>query len=238
MLKQTIKSMLSFLHLDLTKNLKYDRLTAKIIKQVVKKESVCIDIGCHLGEILDKIIKSAPHSNNFAFEPLPNFYNHIKQNFKVNLYPYALSKSAGNIEFNYVENSPEYSGIKKRDYFGIKEPKVTMINVVMETLDNVIPENVKIDFIKIDVEGAEYDVLIGAKQTILKSKPTIIFEFGIGASNHYGVNPKDMYELLVDQYGMKLYTLQEYLKSKNPFDKNGFVESYNKKKDYYFIASY
>jgi hypothetical protein len=47
-----------------------------------------------------------------------------------------------------------------------------------------------------------------------------------------------MYELLVDQYGMKLYTLQEYLKSKNPFDKNGFVESYNKKKDYYFIASY
>jgi hypothetical protein len=108
----------------------------------------------------------------------------------------------------------------------------------METLDNVIPENVKIDFIKIDVEGAEYDVLIGAKQTILKSKPTIIFEFGIGASNHYGVNPKDMYELLVDQYGMKLYTLQEYLKSKNPFDKNGFVESYNKKKDYYFIASY
>jgi FkbM family methyltransferase len=238
MLKQTIKNVLRFLHLDVTKNLKYDRLTAQIVKQVVKKDSICIDIGCHLGEILNLIIKSAPHSNHYAFEPLPNFYNHIKQNFKVNVYPYALSNATGTIDFNYVENAPEYSGLKQRDYFGIKEPEVTIIKVEMEKLDNVIPESTKIDLIKIDVEGAEYGVLLGAKQTILRSKPLIIFEFGLGASNHYGTQPEDIYELLVHQCDMKLYTLQEYVKSGNSFDQKSFVSNYHNKSDYYFLASY
>ena len=49
--------------------------------------------------------------------------------------------------------------------------------VELKKLDDVIPTDVTIDFIKIDVEGAELGVLKGAKNVLLKNKPIIIFEF-------------------------------------------------------------
>lgn len=238
MIKKRIKQLLNFLHLDLTKNLMYDRLTNKIIKDNIKKDDICVDIGCHLGEILKKMQMQAPHNNHYAFEPIPKFHQFIKDNFKVNLYPYALSKEKGIIEFNYVENAPEYSGIKNREYFGINEPIINKISVVMDKLDNVIPDKTKIDFIKIDVEGAEYDVLIGAKETILRSKPIIIFEFGIGASEHYEVTPKMMFNLLSTQYKMNIFTLKNYINKSNSFNEDGFINCYNNKKEFYFVASY
>lgn len=47
-LKDIIREILISLHLDLTKNLKYDRLTRKIFKKYIKKDNNCIDVGCHI----------------------------------------------------------------------------------------------------------------------------------------------------------------------------------------------
>ena len=66
-LKTLIKQVLNFLHLDLTQNLKYDRLTKEIIKKFIQKSHVCIDVGCHKGEILSQIIKFAPNGKHYAF---------------------------------------------------------------------------------------------------------------------------------------------------------------------------
>ena len=46
----------------------------------------------------------------------------------------------------------------------------------VDTLDNIIPPNEKIDFIKIDVEGSEWDVIEGATNLIMKWKPMIMLE--------------------------------------------------------------
>ena len=45
-------------------------------------------------------------------------------------------------------------------------PEIDQIRVETERLDQVIPENTRIDFIKIDVEGAEFEVLKGAEKNL------------------------------------------------------------------------
>lgn len=56
-IKDIIREVFISFHLDLTKNLKYDKLIRKICKKFIKKDYYCIDVGCHKGEILDMIMK-------------------------------------------------------------------------------------------------------------------------------------------------------------------------------------
>ncbi len=68
----------------------------------------------------------------------------------------------------------------------------------LKRLDEMIPTDQTIDFIEIDVEGAELQVLQGGVETIRGFQPTIVFEHGIGAAGHYGTKPEQVFELLAD----------------------------------------
>ena len=236
-IKSLIKELLMFLHIDLTKNLQYDRLTKVIIKRIITKNSNCIDIGCHKGDILKLILSTAAQGNHYAFEPIPELYENLKVKFKdrVNIYPYALSDKDSETTFNIVKNDLAYSGIKKRKY-AVKNPKIEEINVKLKLLDNIIPPNEKIDFIKIDVEGAEFNVLKGAKEILKKNKPYVIFEFGIGASDYYDTNADEFYNFFVQNIGLKISQLNDFIKKRKPLSLEEFKKSYDNTTDYYFIA--
>jgi hypothetical protein len=75
--KESLREILISLHLDLTKNLKYDRLTRKILKNQLEVNFNCIDVGCHKGEILDLMLKYAPEGEHYAFEPIPYLYQEL-----------------------------------------------------------------------------------------------------------------------------------------------------------------
>jgi len=123
--KELIRKILIATGLDITKNIKYDRLTLQILKRVIKKDSNCIDIGAHKGEILSQIIRLAPEGIHFAFEPIPELFENLKINFpQVTLYPYALCNSKGESFFQWVKNAPAYSGLRKRTY-AIQHLKLT-----------------------------------------------------------------------------------------------------------------
>lgn len=237
MLKKIIKHILYLLHIDITLNQKYDRQTIQIMRKILKSDSACIDIGCHKGEMLDVILELAPKGKHFAFEPIPSFYNLLKEKYNTSssiIYPYALSNSKGTVTFNYVKNAPAYSGIKQRKY-DISNPEIEKITVETETIDNLIPANQKINFIKIDVEGAEYGVLKGAVNTIKKSKPYIIFECGLGASDCYGTKPEEVFNLIADA-GLKISLMIDFLQNKSSLKRDDFCRNYNERLNYYFIA--
>ena len=237
-LRDIIREMLIFLHVDLTKNLKYDRITKRIIKNSLKYNSNCIDIGCHKGQILDVMIQYAPAGKHYAFAPIPYLFDElqIKYKNKAVVYPFALSDTSGKSSFQLVKNAPAYSGIKKRHY-DISNPDIEEITVKLKTLDEIIPENEIIDFIKIDVEGAEFCVLKGGKNLLKKNKPIILFEFGKGASDYYGTKPSDLFSYLTEQIGLKIFTLDAYLKSKRNISQSEFEHLYISGKEYYFIAA-
>ena len=235
-MKVLVRKILNFLHLDLTKNLEYDRLTLKILKSVLKKDSNCIDVGCHKGEILDLIIACSPNGNHFAFEPIPSFYKTLNSKYssKAKIFPFALANENGETSFNYVKNAPAYSGIKPRKY-KVVNPDIEKIKVELKKLDDVIPKDIKIDFIKIDVEGAEFGVLKGGMNLIGQNKPVVVFEFGMGASDFYKTSSNDIFEFF-SNLDMKISTLKMFLDNKKSLDKQRFETIFKDESVYYFIA--
>jgi len=146
----------------------------------------------------------------------------------------ALSDENGTTTFNYVRNAPAYSGILKRDY-ATKNPDVEVLTVEKCRMDDVIPEGEKIGFIKIDVEGGEFAVLRGAERLISANRPIVLFECGLGASEHYGTLPQAVYDYFADKK-MGIWLLTDFPEKKRNLSKAQFAEHYFKNDEYYFVA--
>jgi len=237
-IKHFAREVLNRLHIDLTRNLKYDRLTRRIMQMVLKDGVNCIDVGCHKGEILEKILALSPSGNHFAFEPIPDMYKSLLDSYgrSVSVFPFALSDHEGQTTFQYVRNAPAYSGIKKRKY-PIGNPDIVEIPVELRRLDDVIPETLKIGFIKIDVEGGEFSVLKGATRILREHQPVVIFESGLGASEYYGTKPEELYSFLSETVHMQISLLRAFVKGSGTLTKDQFVDCYNTNSDYYFVAT-
>lgn len=231
-----MRKMAASLPFALTQNIAYDKQTAKIMDITLRKNSNCIDIGCHKGEVLEQILELAPKGQHFGFEPIPYFFQYLNSAFPNNctFHQVALSDAEGEIEFNYVTTNPAYSGIEQREY--PKEEEITKIKVETQRLDQIIPNEVFIDFIKIDVEGAELQVLKGATELIKRCRPYIVFEHGLGAADKYGTKPSDIYNLLVTECGLKLSTLKGFIKEEEALTAEEFDQQFYQKTNYYFIA--
>ena len=237
-LKDLIKNILKLSPIPFTKNHKYDILTKKILKTVLKSDSNCIDVGCHKGEILDLILHEAPNGQHFGFEPIPDLYHALNNKFKptpnCHIHEVALSNKKGQATFNFVISNPSYSGLKKRAYDKSNE-KDTEITVATELLDNIIPQDMKIDLVKIDVEGGELLVLEGAKKTLARHQPYVIFEHGLGASEFYDSSPEKIFKYFTE-VGLKISNLSSFLKNQKPFNEEEFKDQFYNKINYYFIA--
>ena len=237
-LKDILRKTLIFFHLDLTKNLQYDRLTKEIMKQSIFYNYNCIDVGCHKGEMLEMMLKYSPTGKHYAFEPIPYLFKELEKKYKnrASVFPFALSDKSGHSTFQLVKNAPAYSGIKKRRY-DISNPEIEEIEVEMKTLDEVVPPNEVIDFIKIDVEGGEFAVLKGAKKLLAENKPIVLFECGKGACDYYGTNPLELYDFITHETGLKIFTLKGFIKKNLPLTKDDFETCFNTNTEYYFVAS-
>lgn len=61
------------------------------------------------------------------------------------------------------------------------------------------------DVIKIDVEGAEQEVIEGAIKTITKFQPVVLFEHGAGAAEYYGSGSDEIHDLLCADAGLRIF---------------------------------
>lgn len=237
-MKKLIRKILIFLRIDITKNLEYDRRTKDIMKKLLRKDSNCLDIGGHKGEIMDDILRFSPNGNHFIFEPIPYLFEGLKKKFtgKCKVMPYALSNNEGKSSFQMVVNHPAYSGIKRRNYDDIPKARIEEIEVNLAKLDNIIPKEMRIDFVKIDVEGGEYDVLLGGLETLKRNKPVIIFECGSGGVDNYGASWRDVYNIITNEIGLKLYTLKAFQNKSNPLKEEEFKAYFQTNQEYYYIA--
>ena len=236
-IKQSVRQWLVDRNLPITRNLRYDILTKKILQRELSGTANCVDVGAHKGEILDLFLQFAPQGKHSAFEPIPPLFNELTKNYgsRVNVHPYALSNRSGNMLFNVVLDAPAYSGLQRREYAS-SNPTIETIEVEVRPLDDVLQSrSFPIQLIKIDVEGGELDVLKGAQHILSNDKPLLIFEFGKGASEYYGTMPHHLFDFL-SSLDYALWTLGEFWENKKPLDAMQLKQTYESGSDYYFVA--
>jgi FkbM family methyltransferase len=223
------------------KNVMYDAQTVEVMRRVLKKHSNCIDVGCHEGNILKEILRFSPEGTHFAFEPIPKLYEKLKQSFgnmsNVLIFDIALSDTSGESSFQYVVTNPGYSGLKKRRYDRPNE-KLCPISVHTGLLDEIIPETSQINFMKVDVEGAEFLVFKGGEKTIRRNRPVIVFEHGLGAADYYGAGPDDIFDLLTYRCGLRLFLMSNWLENPEcePLSRQFLSRHFREGTEYYFMA--
>ncbi len=111
-------------------------------------------------------------------------------------------------------------------------PETKEIEVTLAPLDQILPSGYRVDLIKIDVEGAEQQVIEGAIETIRAQAPMVIFEHGVGSANVYGTGPLDIHELLVVQAGMRIFDLE----GGGPYTAEAFEHAFNEHEHVNFLA--
>lgn len=218
-------------------DIKQGKAVGQILQKVLKRDDATyIDVGCNRGEILKMALKLAPKGEHYAFEAIPLFYDRLVKDLgnTVIIKNCAVTNYVGETVFNFVESNPMFSGIKKRDY--PKSEKIIELTIPTNTLDNLLKDCPNVDLIRIDVEGAEYDVLDGAKRIIFEHKPHILFEHQEGAAGYYNNGPDKMWNLLVDQLGMQINTLSGFLNRQKPFTHSHFRLLFETGQETFFIA--
>jgi len=211
-----------------------DRLTTRVLKKALHQTSSCIDIGCYRGEILRHMVQLSPKGRIFAVEPSPYHHDFLEKKFpQVNFFQVALDNESGFKTFHFDRNYPARSGLLTEKNAGYQ---IEEIQVRVEKLDNLIPEDLKIDFIKIDVEGTEYPVISGGRNLIKRCRPVIIFEHGAGASGMYGRTSGDLYDLICEDIGLRLSTMDRWLAERSPLGKSSFIDCVKSGKYSDFIA--
>ena len=208
-LKDSLKTIIKQIPIRFTSNQKYDAQTIRIMSIVLEKLSTFVDVGCHKGEVLSKAMKIAFQGKHFAYEPIPSIFEklHLKYGNSCVVKNLALGNKTGKTSFNHVVSNPAYSGIKKRAY--PKDEKIVEIEIPIDTLDNQLLNEERVDLIKIDVEGGEFDVFKGAVQLLRKFHPVVVFEHGLGAADFYNANPEELYDFL-EKNNYCLYTPVSY----------------------------
>lgn len=217
---------------DLVKNEIYDRQAAELIERVLRSNSNAIDIGCHKGQFLKLFLRHAPKGHHFAFEPIPHLAKALQTEFpSVDVYNNALGNTKGEAAFYVIPDAPALSGLNARSFIEPDKPRQEIV-VSVERLDSIIPHDVKIDLIKIDVEGAEGLVIDGAIETIKRNKPYIILEHGGNSSSAFSYSSADIYDLLIEQCGLSISLLNNWLHGGPSMSKQAFTHSSH----WYFVA--
>lgn len=157
--------------------------TMKTFLSWLKPGSVYYDIGSNIGFHALTANRIITTGAIYAFEPMPAareiFEKHISLNSEliisknIKLLPVAISNKDGQVEFSNDTNHREGNTYITESYvFSGTSNKIT---VECRSIDGLIKQGYKTpDIIKIDVEGAEYDVLLGAKDTLQQYKPNIL----------------------------------------------------------------
>lgn len=153
----------------------------EIAKGMLPKGGVFVDIGAHVGLYTVNLATKASHV--FAIEANPKTYAVLQSNIDSNRHVIKAQVHAENYaawdryeELHLIDENDKETGGSTRCTPEDADDALEWTTQGMP-LDDTLPNgNIKIDLIKIDVEGAEARVLKGMRKRLVNDRPTLLIE--------------------------------------------------------------
>ncbi|MCE9567909.1 MAG: FkbM family methyltransferase [Planctomycetes bacterium] len=195
----------------------------KLFDMVLRPNSNCVDVGAHIGSTLSSIIRRAPNGKHIAVEPVSRKAEWLRLKFpEVDIRAIALADTPGTKRFLECK---ECSGLSRLLPSGA--PCEGETTVVCDCLDNIIDPHRRVDFVKIDVEGAELLALRGGSSLLHRDHPIILFESSPEGGRKFGYSCDQLFRLLNERFGYSIYLIRDFLKGRNPIAVDTFIHSHN-----------
>jgi FkbM family methyltransferase len=205
----------------------YDAQLIEVLRRILSLKSNCIDVGAHRGKFVEPIVELAPHGHHMVFEPLPACAAFLRQRFpQVEVREQAVAEATGRASFRSVPgDAAQNSGFDRRPWDNYPEAGVELIEVEVVRLDDVVPSDREIRFVKIDVEGAELRVLQGARSLLARDRPIVAWE--------HGGHDREIFDLLhAEEFGV--FLLEDWLSGRPALEWDAFEAA--RRTEWFFLA--
>jgi len=193
--------------LKLDVNPEWEEMESSFILHNLKDGDVFIDVGANIG-YFSMLAAQQKAAIVLAIEPIPKTYEMLNMNIEHNMFAnviqslnVALGSKSYTAKFTCAlgpKNHAEYEANNIHSNL----PTIDVEVVTLESLVRSRNEINKIDFIKVDIEGCEYDFLLGAKESIEIFKPMIMMEIEEARLAKYNATAQQVFAFM-DSLGYK-----------------------------------
>ncbi|MBA2527101.1 MAG: FkbM family methyltransferase [Pyrinomonadaceae bacterium] len=204
-------------HLNLFSNGIYEPFETEIVKTEIRKGDIVLDIGANIGYytlIFANLV--GPEGKVFAFEPDARNFALLEKNVEANGYHNvilvnkAVSNKNGKIRLYLSDDIGDHRTYDPGD--GRKFGEIEAIRLD----DYFMQGSSRVNFIKMDIQGAEWDAIQGMNLLLQKNKDLkVITEFSPKLLRISGIRPEDYLRLLIN-HDLKLYHADERVQKIEP----------------------
>jgi len=181
----------------------YEKYLLEFMRDYAKsvKDCVFIDVGANVGH--HALYMSGYCSEVHAFEPLPALYAEIEEKIRLNkisnIYVHTRGLGSENVELDYY--LPDDWNLGQGSFVKSQSNKAGKISLCVVNGDSYLEHQsiMRVDVLKIDVEGFEPEVLLGLSKILVENRPLIILELGDLNREKFGTISK-LRELLPSGY--------------------------------------
>jgi FkbM family methyltransferase len=178
----------------------FETLDLRCVENHISPGDCVIDIGANIGLYSLIALKKVGQAGHVvSFEPNPvvreRLTTHIARNgfsSRSVILPYALGNEPGSFEI-YIPSDATHGHASLKPI----SPDDRPIRVEVRRLDDALNLSRKVNFIKIDIEGAEYNAIAGGMKLIERDRPKFLLEINEAAAKRFGTKPADVVELLL-----------------------------------------
>lgn len=186
--------------------------THRCLKTLIDPGMTVIDVGASVGMLSLCFARSVGASGQVhAFEAEPDYQDLLAKAFALNGVPWVTlhCKAAGREEGRATFHVSPIAGHSSLYDLPEAGASTKAIDVEVTTLDNALGDLPAIDLVKIDVEGAELDVLAGMTNVIAKNPDmAIVAEFGPSHLSRVGLSIEDWFDAFYE-HGYEAYAIDE-----------------------------